>query len=100
MRGCSYWGDGGADRSGEAVVCAQGRRSLVHERIADQALYCLVIVDLGMTGDRDAHRDLGGIAPDRVIGGDLWLALYRQGQVFVRVDLSLHALLCHWCKGG
>ncbi len=56
--------------------------------------HCLVVVGLGMTGDLDTHRHLGGIAADRVIGGDGWLTLHLPGQTFVGGNLCVQVLLC------
>ena len=46
-----------------------------------------------MARDRNTGCHLGGIAPDRVIGNDRWLAYYRSRQAFVLVYLALHAHL-------
>src|SRR5260370_17279593 len=47
-----------------------------------------------MAGDLDAHRHLGGIAPDWVIGGDCWLTLHLSCETFTLVHLPLQTLLC------
>src|SRR5260370_3461846 len=94
MWGCSCRGDGGADRAMQHVPTSKGYRGIVHERTGHQTRHCLVVVGFSMAGDLDAHRHLGGIAANRVIGSDHWLTLHLPGQTLVGGDLCVQALLC------
>src|SRR5215470_4145642 len=98
MWGCSCLGDDDADHASESVATSQGGRGLMQEGTCHQSYYCLVVIDFSMAGNRDAHRHLGGITANRVIGGDCWLAYYLSSQVFVGMDPCVQALLCYCCE--
>src|SRR5258708_38087573 len=57
-----------------------------------------MIVGFCMAGDLDSDGHLRGIAPDRVIGGERWLAYYLFRQAFIGVYLPLQVTLGRWRK--